>query len=78
LSLSSERRSNLELKDKKLNVCLPEFRLALEDLVIKGSEILSTLEPLNNQLNQKDYDEIYSSNPVMLRQLQLVRTYMVK
>ena len=78
MSLSSERRSNLELKDKKLNVCLPEFRLALEDLVIKGSEILSTLEPLNNQLNQKDYDEIYSSNPVMLRQLQLVRTYMVK
>lgn len=59
--------SNLELKDKKLNVCLPEFRLALEDLVIKGNELISTLEPLNNQLTQGDYDEIYSSNLVMLR-----------
>ncbi len=59
--------SNLLLKDKKVNIVLPEYRNLLERLKNEASKTIRKFEPLKTFVKQEDYDEIYSSNPVMLR-----------
>jgi hypothetical protein len=66
--------SNLILKDRKLIVSLDNLLFPIQTAAKKARKISTRLEPTKNSENKAEIRQIYAKNPVMLRELDDVRT----
>ncbi len=66
--------SNLTLKDKILNVQLEKPLMLIKNASDEVRAMYERLEPLKNGSIKADLRDLYPQNPIMLRELQQVRT----
>lgn len=60
--------SNLILKSKKLSICWDDLLFPIQTMSKEINAIKQRLEPIKNEEDKKDMEEIYSNNPIMLRE----------
>ena len=70
--------SNLTLKDKKLQIRLRETLTAIGEIVEGVPEAREGFEPRKNGQNEAELKELFSKNPIVLRELDKVRTWITK
>ncbi|MCD6297731.1 MAG: recombinase family protein [Deltaproteobacteria bacterium] len=69
--------SNLTLKDKKLHIQVKKPLLLIARVVKGVPEVKAEFEPKNKGLNERKLEQIYSKNPVVLRELDEARTWIM-
>src|SRR3989344_2965442 len=61
--------SNLTLKDRNLSISIEKPLLVLQSAAKEVRAIHRRLEPRKHQLDQRDYESVYSQNPRLLPDL---------
>lgn len=69
--------SNLTVETKKINIDVEETLLPIQKLSPIIREIHERLEPRKSLLNQSDYEAEYLKNPLVLSELDNIRTYLM-
>jgi len=70
--------SNLTLENKKLIIQLQKPLTAIGQIVAEVPEAKSRFEPKKLGLNEAELDELYRKNPIVLRAMNKVRTWIMK
>jgi len=70
--------SNLTIKDKKLHIQLKKVAEVIKKIVERVPEVKSQFEPEKQSENERNLEEFYAKSPVVLRELDDVRTYLIR
>ncbi len=70
--------SDLLLKGRKLSIDWDNLLFPIQTMAKEVRAIHAGLEPVKNKANKRDMGEIYSKNPILLRELDGVRTHLLE